>query len=248
MVVLGVAVGQNAKRRNGKPTSRRSSRSSRSARQARQARSATDLSRTKAGAAAQARANELRGWRTRLAALIGVRTTARDFAVGAKGERFVGGKLDKWARKRGWHVLHAVPVGRNGADIDHVLIGPFGVVTINTKTTRGKVWVAENAMMVSGVRVEYLRNSRHEAERTRRLLATACHRHVPVQSVIVFVGAQSMTVKGGGPRDVAVLTDVKALRRWLRRRGRTLTPDQVDTVYTAACRPTTWKPQPRPRR
>ncbi|TMR01116.1 NERD domain-containing protein [Actinomadura soli] len=176
--------------------------------------------------------------------MIGVRTEARDFAVGAKGERFVGGRLDKWARKRGWRVLHAVPVGRNGADIDHVLIGPFGVVTVNTKTTRSKVWVAENALMVGGTKVDYLRNSRHEAERARKLLATACGRHVPVRSVIVFVGAKGITVKNGGPRDVAVLADVRALRRWLRRCGRTLTPEQVDAVYAAARRPATWRPRP----
>jgi hypothetical protein len=206
-----------------------------------------DLGGTLAGAAAQARAVELRSWRTRLAALVGVRTQAGDFAVGAKGERFVGGKLDKWARRKGWHVLHAVPVGRNGADIDHVLIGPFGVVTVNTKTTRCKVWVGENGMMVGGTKVDYVRNSRYEAKRTRRLLAEACGRHVPVQSVIVFVGAKGFTVKNGGPRDVAVLSDVKALRRWLRRRGRTLTPAQVAAVHAAARRPGTWRPPARGR-
>lgn len=201
-----------------------------------------DLALNQAGAAARARAAELRDWRTRLASLLGVRTEARDFATGAKGERFVGGKLDGWARRQGWHVLHAVPVGRNGADIDHVLIGPFGVVTVNTKTTRGKVWVAENGMMVGGTKVDYLRNSRHEAKRARTLLATACGRHVPVQPVVVFVGAKGFTVRNGGPQDVAVLSDVKALRRWLRRRGRVLTPDQVTEVHTAARRFETWRP------
>ncbi|GAA4240177.1 hypothetical protein GCM10022254_63910 [Actinomadura meridiana] len=205
----------------------------------------SDLGLTEAGAAARARAVELRTWRTRLAFLVGVRTQAANFAIGAKGERFVGGKLDKWARRKGWHVLHAVPVGRNGADIDHVLIGPFGVVTINTKTTRCKVWVAEHGMMVGGTKVNYLRNSRFEAKRTRRLLAAACGRHVPVQSVIVFVGAKGFTVKNGGPRDIAVLSDVKALRRWLRRRGRTLTPEQVAAVHAAARQPATWRPPAR---
>ncbi|MDL4815228.1 hypothetical protein [Actinomadura opuntiae] len=74
-----------------------------------------DLGLNRAGAAAQARSDELRDWRAWLAAMFGARTESRDFAVGAKAERTVGGKLDKWARKHGWHVLHAVPVGRNGA-------------------------------------------------------------------------------------------------------------------------------------
>ncbi|MFD0688140.1 nuclease-related domain-containing protein [Actinomadura fibrosa] len=200
-----------------------------------------DLSLNRAGSAAQTRAVELRSVWTRLASLIGVRTEARDFAVGARGERTVGGRLDRWARRQGWHVLHAVPVGRNGADIDHVLIGPFGVVTVNTKTTRSKVWVGENGMLVGGTKVDYLRNSRHEAKRARTLLAAACGRHVPVQPVVVFVGAKGFTVRGGGPKDVAVLADVRALKRWLRRRGRVLTPEMVAAVHAAARRPTTWR-------
>ncbi|TDD80408.1 nuclease-related domain-containing protein [Actinomadura rubrisoli] len=200
-----------------------------------------DLGLNRAGSAAHARAVELRSWRTRLASLVGVRTEARDFAAGAKGERFIGARLDRWARKQGWHVLHAVPVGRGDADIDHVLIGPFGVVTVNTKTTRGKVWVGENGMLVGGTKVDHVRNSRHEAQRTRTLLATACGRHVPVQSVVVFVGATGFTVRKGGPKDVAVLADVKALRRWLRRRGRVLTPEQVADVREVARRPETWR-------
>ncbi|MFC6935699.1 nuclease-related domain-containing protein [Actinomadura yumaensis] len=140
-----------------------------------------DLAVNRAGAAAQARAEELRNWRTRVAGLVGVRTEAGDFAFGAKGERAIGGRLDKWARAQGWHVLHAVPVGRNGADIDHVLIGPFGVVTVNTKRTRGKVWAAEQALLVNGVRTDYLRNSRHEVARARKLLDAAYGRHVPVR-------------------------------------------------------------------
>ncbi|MDL4815229.1 nuclease-related domain-containing protein [Actinomadura opuntiae] len=127
------------------------------------------------------------------------------------------------------------------ADIDHVLIGPFGVVTINTKSTRGKVWVAENGMMVGATKVDYLRNSRHEAKRARTLLATACGRHVPVHAVVVFVGAKDFTVRNGGPKDVTVLPNVKALRRWLRRRGRVLSPEQVVDVHAAARRPNTWR-------
>jgi hypothetical protein len=201
-----------------------------------------DLALNRPGAAAQARADELRDWRTRLAALFGARTQAHDFAVGAKAERVIGGKLDKWARKHGWHVLHAVPVGRRGADIDHVLIGPFGVVTVNTKSTRGKVWVADNGIMVGGTKVDYLRNSRHEAQRARKLLANACGRHVPVQAAVVFVGAKGFTVRNGGPHDVAVLRDVRAFRRWLRRCGNVLSPEQVAEVHAAARRPNTWRP------
>jgi hypothetical protein len=34
-----------------------------------------------------------------------------------------------------WRVLHSVPVGSRDSDIDHVVIGPGGVYTINAKTS-----------------------------------------------------------------------------------------------------------------
>ena len=51
------------------------------------------------------------------------KTDERAWRVGAGGEETVGGRLEKLA-KHGWHVLHAVPVGDRGSDIDHVVIGP----------------------------------------------------------------------------------------------------------------------------
>ena len=50
---------------------------------------------------------------------------------GALGEMAVGRELSKLGPE--WMVLHAVPVGSGDSDIDHVLIGPPGVFTINTK-------------------------------------------------------------------------------------------------------------------
>ncbi|WP_433337086.1 nuclease-related domain-containing protein [Spirillospora sp. CA-294931] len=203
-----------------------------------------DLAQNRPGEAAAAHAKALRRQkpvRSALELMVGAKTEARAFAVGASGERYLGKRLDKWARRGGWHVLHSVPVGTKGADIDHVLIGPFGVVTVNTKTTRGSVWVGGEGLVVNGADVPYVRNSRHEAQRTRELLAVACGRHVPVLSAIVFVGAEEFTVRGGGPKDVAVLSDAKALRKWLRRRGTVLPPDQVSRVYESARRPGTWR-------
>ena len=112
-----------------------------------------DLARNPPGASASARARELRREHpllTGAAALFGIRTSAQSFAAGARGERTVGRQLSRWAACNGWHVLHAVPVGRGGADIDHVIIGPFGVVTVNTKTTGTAVWVGEYGLTVGG--------------------------------------------------------------------------------------------------
>jgi len=65
-----------------------------------------------------------------------------------------------------WKVLHAIPVGENGSDID-VVIGPGGPFTINTKHhPNSAVYVGGNTFMVDGQLVPYVRNSRFEAHRT----------------------------------------------------------------------------------
>jgi hypothetical protein len=203
-----------------------------------------DLARNRPGESAQARANELRARHPLMvtaAKALGIRTTASSFAMGARGEREVGRKLNRWATRNGWHVLHAVPVGRAGADIDHVVIASFGVVTVNTKTTRTRVWVGEYGMAVGGKNVDYLRKSRAEARRAGRLLARATRFGVPVQPVIVFTGARRFTVRRGGPPDVAVLDSPRALRRWLRKQPDVLDDKQVSAIYQAARDPATWQ-------
>ena len=203
-----------------------------------------DLARNAPGASASARARELRREHrvlTSAAALLGIRTSAQSFAAGARGERTVGRQLNRWAARYDWHVLHAVPVGRRGADIDHVIIGPFGVVTVNTKTTAAAVWVGEHGLTIGGKPVDYLRKSRSEAARARRLLSGATGLEVPVQPAIVFAGARRVTVRRGGPADVAVLASPRALRHWLRKQRPALQPGQMQTIYEAARRPRSWQ-------
>jgi hypothetical protein len=57
---------------------------------------------------------------------------------GATGEEQVGALLDELAG-RGWRVIHDVNLGRG--NVDHILIGPAGVFTIETKSHPGPVRV-----------------------------------------------------------------------------------------------------------
>jgi hypothetical protein len=52
-------------------------------------------------------------------------------------------------------------VKRSGADIDHLVIGPPGVFTINTKHHRdARIWVGGNMVKVNNFKQpDYLRNS-----------------------------------------------------------------------------------------
>ncbi|HXQ59492.1 MAG TPA: nuclease-related domain-containing protein, partial [Acidimicrobiales bacterium] len=97
--------------------------------------------------------------KTFIARVLGVRTQEGAWRAGADGEMEVGWQLRKLGPD--WHVIHAVAVGEKQSDIDHVVIGPAGVFTLNTKNHgRNRVWVAENAFLVNGKKTDYLRNSR----------------------------------------------------------------------------------------
>jgi hypothetical protein len=210
-----------------------------------------DLASNRPGAAARARAAELRArhpFMVTAAKTLGIRTEAESFAIGAKGERQVGRKLNRWATQNGWHVLHAIPVSRSGTDIDHVIVGSFGVVTVNTKTTKTRVWVGEYGMTVGGKTVDYLRKSRAEARRAAQALTRATRIEVPVRPVIVFTGGGRFSVHRGGPRDVAVLPSPRTLHRWLRKQPPVLADADVNAIYQAACDPGTWQPRERPPR
>jgi hypothetical protein len=58
---------------------------------------------------------------------------------GATGEEQVGGLLDDLVQREGWHVLHDASLGHG--NVDHILIGPAGVFTVETKSHPGPVSV-----------------------------------------------------------------------------------------------------------
>ena len=201
---------------------------------------AQDLAGNRPGAAARAKALEAR-WAapvsTQIARVVGVHTDERAWRIGADGEEEVGRQLAKLGDA--WRVLHAVPVGERGSDIDHVVIGPPGVFTLNTKNHPGKnIWVAERTFMVSGDKTDYLRNSTFEGRRATKLLSRSCGFDVPVEPVIVVMAAK-LTIKA---RPVGVqIVGRKSLVKWLKSRPTTLTPEGVAEIYQHARSKTTWQ-------
>jgi hypothetical protein len=108
---------------------------------------------------------------------VGARTEERAWRIGADGEQAVAAQLTRLGPS--WRVLHAVRVGDHGSDIDHVVIGPAGVFTVNAKHhPNTSIWVGGDTFMVNGQRVPYVRNSRHEARRAARRLSLGPSRHI----------------------------------------------------------------------
>ncbi|MCU1368563.1 MAG: hypothetical protein JWL72_4657 [Ilumatobacteraceae bacterium] len=199
-----------------------------------------DLAANVAGAAARAKRDEVHSSAPVLnliARAFGMKTDERAWRIGAKGEREVGDELAKLPTE--WRVLHAVEVGDHGSDIDHVVIGPPGVFTLNTKChPGGRVWVGEHAVRVNGHPSRYLRNSRFEAERASRLLSRSCGFTVPVRAAIVFVGLDDFKI-AQQPTDVDVTTR-RRMRAWLTTLPIALNAPQIDVIHAAARSSASW--------
>jgi hypothetical protein len=89
---------------------------------------------------------------------------------GAAGEEHVGSLLEELS-EGGWRVIHDVSLGRG--NVDHVLIGPAGVFTVETKSHPGPVRVAR----VHGATLS-------QAQAQRRAIEQVTH--LEVEPLVVF--------------------------------------------------------------
>jgi hypothetical protein len=184
--------------------------------------------------------------RSRLARLIGespLTPGALPWYRGALGEIAVGRVLAELGAE--WVVLHSVPVSERDADIDHVVIVPAGVVTVNTKHHPGqRLWVADRTFMVAGHKQPYIAKAAAEADRAAKLLKVPRNSGgvAPVRPVVVVVDAKQLTVKRK-PFDVAVVQHHQ-LVRWLERLPATLTQDDVGRLAARAQLRSTWRKAP----
>ncbi|MFR9800442.1 nuclease-related domain-containing protein [Streptomyces sp. MS06] len=161
----------------------------------------------------------------------------RRWADGLTGERVTGRKLDK-LRGRGWYTLHAIQWA-SGTDIDHLAIGPAGVLSINSKRHPGKaVWYGDAALTINGSTTRHIAASQSEARRVSRVLSRRCGVDVPVRPVISVVHAAKLKVKRANP-PVLVLA-VEDLGRVLSGLSPVLSTDQVARIYGVAREARTW--------
>jgi hypothetical protein len=129
---------------------------------------------------------------------------------GATGEEQVGGVLDGLAGE-GWHVIHDASLGRG--NVDHILIGPAGVFTVETKSHPGPIKVAR----VHGATLS-------QAQAQRKAIARVTG--IPVEPLIVF--SRAWVDKPLARRKGVRVTPARMLAGYLQRRPATLTQEQVE--------------------
>lgn len=189
----------------------------------------------KAGGSAAAKARELRRGSplsTLSARLRGKHSDERAWRKGAHGEMFVGWLLGRLPD--GWYRFNDIPVGERGANIDHLVIGPGGIFTVNTKNLTGRVWVAPRTLLVNGHRTDYLPKAAREARRATALLASALGKPVDVHAALAIIAVKQQ------PSDVFV-GPPRGVKRWLLGHREELSARDVLAICGVSSKPSTWR-------
>ena len=163
------------------------------------------------------------------------RKKIRQLRLGRDGERAVAERLE-WLRRLDFVVFHDVPNG--DANVDHVLIGPQGIFTIETKTLskplRGecKVSVVDGVVRANGLVLERnpIVQAKAQAGWLRNFLAEAQF-NVQVWPVVVFPGwfVEPFDFKATG----AWVLEVKALAKFIESEPERHTRDEVKAMASA---------------
>jgi Nuclease-related domain len=123
------------------------------------------------------------GWLLRFRPSAGT-TAWRRGAVGERQTARLLGRLDL----HGWAVLHDLAIPGSRANIDHLAIGPGGVVVIDSKQYRGRLQFDRDGLLWHGrtLLVSALRRTRWEADQADEVLGIA---EIQVAAIVAVHGA-----------------------------------------------------------
>lgn len=141
----------------------------------------------------------------------------RDFGRwlrGAEGEEAVGEILESLTSD-GWHVIHDVSFGRG--NIDHVVVGPGGVFSIETKSHAGRI-------SLERLDPKMLSQAYAEKKTLEERLG------VEVEPLLVFSRAYLIERPSTTRRGVTVMT-ARGLSHYFSRRRPTMPAQQARQVY-----------------
>ena len=196
-----------------------------------------------AGAGARAKAEELaagKGTAQRLLErLFDARTEDRNWRRGAEGEERVAAYLASLGGR--WAVIHDLTIGRKGANLDHLVIGPPGVFALNTKNLTGKLTIYEHAILQNGRKTDFVPAALREARTVQQRLCAAAGRKVHAWSVLVVMGCD---IEVKQPLANLSLVRASSLPAWLDQLPHgAMTPGEVLELERLSRTPGTWVPK-----
>jgi len=145
----------------------------------------------------------------------------RDFGTwsrGAEGEEVVGAVLEGLA-EQGWRVIHDVSFGRG--NIDHVVVGPGGILTVETKSHPGKIFLDHLDPKMVG---------QAYAEKKKLEEITL----MKVDSLLVFSRAYIVGPVPARRRGVVILP-ARMLAGHLERRPALISVERAEVIYRRLC-------------
>jgi hypothetical protein len=145
----------------------------------------------------------------------------RDYGAwsqGAEGEEVVGEILEGLVAD-GWQVIHDVSLGRG--NIDHVVVGPGGLFTVETKSRRGR-------LLLDNLDPKMLAQSYGEKKLLERITG------MEVGALLVFSHAYVIDKVPAKRRGVTILP-ARMLAWYFSRQRPTMTVEQADTIYDRLC-------------
>lgn len=166
--------------------------------------------------------------------LVNLRNQVLALKQGRNGERAVGQYLET-LRDDGHHIYHDILT--NDFNIDHVIVSPKGVFTIETKTyskpNKGRADIIFNGQSLningysagSGI----LNQARGQSNWLKQTVAESTGQSFPIKPVVLFPGWFIKTQGQAKSSDVWVLNP-KALRKYLHNQPDTLTAEQVHLI------------------
>ncbi|HET9592871.1 MAG TPA: nuclease-related domain-containing protein [Solirubrobacterales bacterium] len=136
------------------------------------------------------------------------------WAQGAEGEEVVG-RILEGLRERGWCVIHDVSFGRG--NIDHIVVGPGGIFTIETKSRGGKVWPDHLD--------EKMLNQAYAEKKSLEKITM-----LEVQALLVFSRAYIVGKSIARRRGVVVLSS-RSLAWFFSKQPATISPQRAEVIY-----------------
>jgi hypothetical protein len=130
---------------------------------------------------------------------------------GASAEEHVGGLLEQLA---GWRVIHDASMGHG--NVDHVLMGPAGVFTVETKSHPGPV-------RVSRVHGETIRQAHAQRKAVEAITG------LTVEPLVVF--SRAWVDRPLSRRKGVRVLPARMLLSYLTKRRRALSPEQIELAH-----------------
>lgn len=154
----------------------------------------------------------------------------RQLRQGIEGEKAVGQFLER-LRESGYQVFHDV-IG-DGFNVDHVIIGPAGVFTIETKTIskpmqgNAKIQFDGETIEIDGKLMERdpVRQAKAQASWLKKILQETTEQEYKVRPVVVFPGWY-IEHKAGSLREIWVL-EPKAFLKFLEKEPSVLSLEEI---------------------